>query len=64
MVCCCQCRSSNQELEKTQSRLSELERDLHEAEDEKDNLQKKVELLHKALDSPDSRATLKRILER
>ena len=45
-------------------RLSEVERDLQVAEQEKDNMHKKVELLEKALESPGSKLQLRRILER
>ena len=45
-------------------RLAEVERDLHVAEQEKDNMHKKVELLQIALDSPGSKLALRRILER
>ena len=44
--------------------LSEVERDLQVAEQEKENMHKKVELLEKALESPGSKITLRRILER
>lgn len=45
-------------------RLSEVEKDLQVAEQEKDNMHKKVELLEKALESPGSKLQLRRILER
>jgi hypothetical protein len=52
------------ELRVCRDRLSEVERDLHVAEQEKDNMHKKVELLEKALESPGSKVALRRILER
>lgn len=52
------------ELRVCREQLSEVERDLHVAEQEKDNMHKKVELLEKALESPGSKITLRRILER
>ena len=52
------------ELRVCRERLSEVERDLQVAEQEKENMHKKVELLEKALESPGSKITLRRILER
>ena len=52
------------ELRLCRERLSEVERDLQVAEQEKDNMHKKVELLEKALESPGSKLQLRRILER
>ena len=46
------------------SKLSLMEKDLQLLEQEKENLLHKAELLQKALDSPNSRAVLKRVLER
>ena len=59
-----QCRTKDDELRVCREQLSEVERDLHVAEQEKDNMHKKVELLEKALESPGSKITLRRILER
>ena len=59
-----QCRSKDSELKDCQERLSEVEKDLQEAEQEKENMHKKVEILQKALDSPGSKLALRRILER
>lgn len=52
------------ELRVCREQLSEVERDLQVAEQEKENMHKKVELLEKALESPGSKITLRRILER
>ena len=41
-----------------------VESDLHAAEQERESLQRKVELLETALESPGSRLALRRILER
>ena len=59
-----QCRLKDSELRVCRERLSEVERDLQVAEQEKENMHKKVELLEKALESPGSKITLRRILER
>ena len=59
-----QCRSKDEELRGCRERLSDVEKDLHVAEQEKDNMHKKVELLEKALESPGSKISLRRILER
>ena len=59
-----QCRLKDSELRLCRERLSEVERDLQVAEQEKDNMHKKVELLEKALESPGSKLQLRRILER
>lgn len=59
-----QCRCRDQEVKECRDRLSEVEKDLQVAEQEKENMHKKVELLEKALESPGSRITLRRILER
>lgn len=55
--------SREKELQTCQDQVSVLEIDLNSAEEEKRVLQKKVEMLHSAIDSPGSRDTLKRILE-
>ena len=52
------------ELQRCRSRLEVVESDLHAAEQEKESLQRKVELLETALESPGSRLALRRILER
>lgn len=59
-----QCRLKDDELRVYREQLSEVERDLQVAEQEKENMHKKVELLEKALESPGSKITLRRILER
>ena len=41
-----------------------VQSDLSAAETEKENLVKKVQLLEKAIESPNSRTTLQRLLER
>ena len=41
-----------------------LESDLQAAEQEKNNLIRKMQLLQKAVDSPDSKVKLKRMFER
>lgn len=46
------------------SEILTLKADLQLAEVEKDNLKKKVHLLEKAIESPNSRTSLQRILER
>lgn len=46
------------------SNLNTVTSDLHSYEVEKDNLKKKVQFLEKALESPNSRTTFQRILER
>lgn len=57
-------RQGEQDLSEARSRISLLESDLQAAEQEKDNLIRKVQLLQRAMDSPDSRLKLKRMLER
>ena len=52
------------ELGKIRERLSVMESDLHAAESERDSLTKKVHLLERAIDSPNSRVALRRLLER
>ncbi|XP_019850583.1 PREDICTED: E3 ubiquitin-protein ligase TRAIP-like [Amphimedon queenslandica] len=56
-------RSLNMDLQSANSDVLTLRADLQSAEVEKDNLRKKVHLLEKALESPNSRTTLQRILE-
>lgn len=55
--------SKEKELCYCQDQLSVLESDLYTAEEEKKTLQKKIEMLQAAIDSPNSRYALKRILE-
>ena len=57
-------RSRDHEMQSSRGRLSALESDLQAAEQEKENLHKKVEMLERALESPGSRVALRRILER
>ena len=57
-------RQSEQELSDIRSRVSLLESDLQAAEQEKNNLIRKIQLLQRAMDSPDSKLKLKRMLER
>ena len=57
-------RQSEQELSDVRSRVSLLESDLQAAELEKNNLIRKVQLLQRAMESPDSKLKLKRMLER
>ena len=52
------------ELNKLRERLALVETDLHSAESERDSLTKKIHLLEKAIESPNTRVTLRRLLER
>ena len=69
-VCVCVCvlvaqlQLREAELRSCRHQLSAVEGDLALAEQEKDNLQRKVEVLQRALESPGSRLALRRILER
>ena len=59
-----QLRSRECELKDCQEKLSTAEDDVAHSEQENGNLRKKVELLVKAVESPGSKLSLKRILER
>lgn len=59
-----QLHSKEAELKTCRDSLSANESDLQHSEHENQNLQKKVEILERAIESPGSKAALKRILER
>lgn len=55
--------AKERELLACQTQMTTLQTDLHAAEEEKNNLRKKVEMLHAAINSPGSRNALQRMLE-
>ena len=57
-------KQNEQELSDIRSRVALLESDLQAAEHEKNNLIRKIQLLQKAMNSPDSKLKLKRMFER
>ena len=51
-------------MQQVRSKLTMSESDIHSLEQEKDSLHRKVELLERAIESPNSQKILRRILER